>query len=318
MRVSVVIPNWNGKNILEKNLPAVIEVVGGENQISSEIIVCDDSSTDGSASFLREKFPAVRVIEKDKHELVSRFARNKHEGFSANCNRGVKEAQGEIIVFLNSDIIPEKGFLSALVPHFSEEDVFAVGCMDKSVEENGIILRGKGIGRFERGFLVHSKGDTGFGSTLWVNGGSGAFNREKFLALGGFDTVYDPFYYEDIDLSYRAWKRGWRTLFEPKAVVLHKHEEGAIKSNFSKFYVKVVAYRNQFIFVWKNITDFQMLLSHILWLPYHAIRALLSFDFAFFDGFLMAILRLPRVIGTRLGQGSQAVSDREIFLKTNE
>lgn len=297
MEVSIVIPNYNGEELLKKNLPKVLAAVG-----AAEVIVVDDCSTDASASAISNfKFQIVRKCEFCKQKPNFKFLQNeKNLGFSSTVNRGVREANSGIIVLLNTDVLPEKDFLEPLLKHFDDPKVFAVGCMDKSIEDGKTVLRGRGIGRWQRGFLVHARGEVDKTDTLWVAGGSGAFRKSIWEKLGGFDELYNPFYYEDIDLSYRAVKSGFKVLFEPKSVVIHEHEKGAIKKKYSPFKIKAIAYRNQFIFAWKNATDFSLWVSHILWFPYHFVKALLRADLPFFLGFLAAFIRLPNVIQSRL------------------
>lgn len=280
MNLSVIIPNYNGEKLLEKNLPRVFRAVG-----NVEVIVVDDASTDNSLEKLKVFDKKIKIIRNEKNL-----------GFSSTINRGVKEANGDIILLLNSDVVPEKGFLVPLLSHFEDKNIFAVGCMDKSVEENRIVLRGRGVGKWKRGFLIHSRGEVNKNNTLWVNGGSGAFRKYIWEKLGGFDELYDPFYWEDIDLSYRAIKSGFRVLFEPKSIVIHEHEKGAIKKKFSATDIKTIAYRNQLIFVWKNTTDFNLQLLHLLWLPYHMLKACVGKDLAFFIGLYKAFRLLPKII----------------------
>lgn len=296
--ISIIIPNYNGEKLLKKNLPKVIKAVG-----NSEIIVIDDCSTDGSLNELVSLRGKVKVIKN-----------KKNVGFSTTVNRGVRESSGEIIVLLNTDVVPETGFLTPMISHFGDDNVFAVGCMDKSIEGDKIILRGRGLGEWRRGFLVHSRGDVDKTNTLWVAGGSGAFRKSIWEKLGGFDELYSPFYWEDIDLSYRALKSGYKVYFEPKSVVVHEHAKGSIKNTYSKFKIKTIAYRNQFIFVWKNATDLGLQFSHLFWLPYHFIKATIRGDYIFFTGFFLAFLRLPQIIlsGFRV-QKYFTKSDQEII-----
>jgi len=202
-------------------------------------------------------------------------------------------------LLLNSDISPHKGFLEPLVDHFTDEEVFGVGCMDESIEEGKTVLRGRGVGKWQRGFLNHSAGKLNKQNTLWLSGGSSAFRKKIWDTLGGLDILYNPFYWEDIDLSYRALKSGYKTIFEKKSVVVHEHEKGAIKTKFKSTFVRKIAYRNQFTFVWKNITDGNLLLNHVLWLPYHFLKAFLSRDWVFFSGFSLALMRFPEIMQSR-------------------
>lgn len=284
MNVSIVIPNWNGSGLLSKHLPATVAARG-----ISEVIVVDDASTDDSVELLHRRFSKVRVVEKDRHE-----------GFASTANVGVRQAVGEIVVLLNTDCEPEKNFLQKLVPHFEDPNVFAVGCMDKSMEGRRVVLRGRGVAQWHRGFFVHSRGEVDAKDTAWVSGGSGAFRKSMWENLGGMDPLFNPFYWEDIDLSYRAHRAGYRLVFEKDSVVRHFHEEGKIMRKYSKWRIRVIATRNQFQFIWKNVTSLGIMLSHMFWTPIMLVKALFVFDSAFVSGYVAALFRLPRIIAHRI------------------
>jgi hypothetical protein len=76
--------------------------------------------------------------------------------------------------------------------------------MDKSMEGDKVVLRGRGIGRWEKGFYIHKRGEIDKVDTAWVSGGSGAFRRLMWNTLGGMDPIYNPFYWEDIDPEIKA------------------------------------------------------------------------------------------------------------------
>ncbi len=287
MNLSVVIPNFNGGQLLSKNLPKLFKELDSYKKGKTEVIIVDDGSDDDSINVIK-KFPQIKL-----------FINPKNVGFSETVDRGVEKASGEILILLNTDVYPEKGFLDPLISHFSNEKFFAVGCMDKSIEEESIVLRGRGIGSWKRGFLVHSRGEVDLSDTLWVSAGSGAFRKKTWELLGGLNKLYNPFYWEDIDLSYRAQKAGYKVLFEKKSVMFHEHEKGVIKKRFSPFNIKTIAYRNQFIFVWTNLTDTDLLIKHFLWLPYHFVKTAVSLDFAFYLGFIKALLMFPKILKSR-------------------
>jgi GT2 family glycosyltransferase len=296
MTISIIIPNYNGVELLKKNLPAVFSAAAYYHEHSGdrvEVIVSDDGSTDESVAFLKEE------VGKDQKILLRLVESHKNLGFAPAVNRGVKEAAGEILVLLNSDVSPEKEFLVPLLRHFSDDEMFAVGCLDRSIEDDKEKLRGRGIGKWERGFLSHRAGNVESNKTLWASGGSSAFRRSTWEKLGGLYDIYRPFYWEDIDLSYRAQKAGYLVRFEPESKVIHEHEAGAIRRQFSRQKITAVAYRNQFFFVWLNITASSLLLSHLLWLPVHLLQAILRGDSSFFRGFFAAIVQLPGVLALR-------------------
>jgi len=286
LKISIVIPNWNGRHLLEKHLPKVIAYSPG-----CEIIITDDGSVDDSVAYIKKNFPRMHVVQ---HPSQS--------GFAGNVNRGVNTAGNDIIILLNTDVEPEYGWLEPLIAHFQDKNVFAVGCLEKSHEKDGIILRGRGLSKWSKGFFFHSKGETNKTTTAWVCGGSGAFRKTMWDQLGGMDELYNPFYWEDIDLSYRAAKAGYRLVFEPKSIIHHWHEEGPIKSKYSKNDVMRIVQRNAFIFHWKNISSKNLFFIHVLSLIRLLLVSILHFDTKILYGFFQACKKIPGIISKRHNQ----------------
>lgn len=288
MKVSVVIPNWQGRALLEKNLPFVFGIG------ADEVIVVDDASTDDSVKFiknLKRKNPSLKLIEN-----------KKNMGFARTVNRGVAKAKGDVVVLLNTDVKPLPGLLAAVLPHFKDRKVFGVSFAEKRWSW------AKGI--WQDGFVEHKPGPKrkAATSTLWVSGGSGAFRKSTWEKIGGFDTIFSPFYWEDLDLSYRALKRGFELIWEPKARVLHQHE-AIISKNFPKNYIDLVGQRNQLFFIWKNITSPAMTKQHIKSLIARAIQSP-----GYLRVLLAALAKLPGVLQKRAKEAKAAkVSDETIF-----
>ena len=134
IELTVVIPNYNGKSLLERNLPQVLKAVEQWGK-PSEIIVVDDASTDQSVAFLKKNFPQVKVVE-----------HKKNQRFALACNSGVKVAKGKMVVLLNSDVAPELDFLKPLLKHFNDSQVFAVGCKERNLGVGKIFYSGRGEG----------------------------------------------------------------------------------------------------------------------------------------------------------------------------
>lgn len=287
IKVSIVIPNYNGRQLLEENLPAVIRACQNWPNSGWEIIVVDDASTDESIGFLKKNYPQVKIV-----------THQKNQRFAAACNSGVKIAKGKVAVLLNSDVVPQINFLKPLISHFDDPQVFAVGCREKDRQNGKIIYSGRSEAKFQQGFLVHWRAkNQNLSDTFWTAGGSMAVSREKWLKLGGMDALFRPAYWEDIDLSWRARQKGWRVLFEPESIVFHHHETTNL-SVFSRNQMKVFAYKNQFLFIWKNGSG-QVLLTHLFWLSYHLLKAAFRDDCLFYRGFILAIKQLPEAISHR-------------------
>lgn len=308
MKIEVIIPTYNGLELVKKNLPAVVKSI--KKFKDSKITIVDDGSKTEEQSKLDE---FVKQINKNSNIVVSLMLFQENRGFSSNVNRAAMISNADIFVLLNTDVEPSENFLDPLLVHFKDKKIFGVGCMDESVETK-TVLRGRGVGEWRRGFVIHGKGEVDKTDTFWVSGGSSAFNRRIFQELGGMDTLYDPFYWEDIDLSYRAQKTGYKIMFEPKSVVTHIHKKGSIRKHFKDDTIKSYAMRNQFTFIWKNITDTNLLISHFIWLPYHLLSALMRLDKIFIKGFVLAVLRVPAIIKHRSIQKKQyKLTDKEVI-----
>lgn len=316
MNISIIIPNYNGEKLLQKNLPKVLDAVKTHKGVI-EIIIPDDPSTDNSRKVIKKFFDSIA-----QKNIVGKTIENrskKEAGFSKNVNRGLTLATGDVLILLNSDVAPQKEFLEPLLKHFNDDKVFAVGCLDQSIESGKVVFRGRGVGKWQRGMFIHKAGKLDKNNTLWASGGSSAFRKSIWMKLRGLDTLYNPFYWEDIDLSYRALKSGYKVLFEHDSVVTHEHEKGAIKTKFKQGKIKRIAYRNQFIFIWKNITQESFLFSHIIWLPYHFLKALLAREWGFFAGFYLALLMLPQIMQRRFFAKKMFVlSDKDVLKKLKE
>lgn len=304
-RVSIVIPTFNGKKLLEKYLPSVLDASRHYSLEKTELIIVDDASTDGTIDYLKSIFPFIKVIE---HKV--------NKGFSVSVNHGIFFAQNRIVVLLNNDVQISEDSLGFLLQHFEDGDVFAVRPGLKANPQDGINdLKNPRIGgRFRFGFFdvpkeAKEKTDLAF----FAGGGAMAFDREKFEQLGGFDEMFSPFYFEDVDLSYRAWKRGWKIVYEPRSLLYH--QIGAtISKIYSPFFVNTIAERNRYFLVWKNITDWKLLLQHFIFIPARLVVSLLKVKITFLIGFLCALKYLREVIKKRkLEKQFVKISDREIF-----
>jgi O-antigen biosynthesis protein len=303
---SIVIPNWNGRDLLEKYLPSV--VAAAAPYAGSEIIVVDNASHDGSAAFLRENFPSVRVL-----------AQEKNLGFGGGSNAGFRAAKNDIVVLLNSDMRVDENFLRPLLAPFTDPDIFAVACQiffaDPTIrrEETGLTQATWSHGRLLLRHRLDDRVQTTF-PCFYPGGGSSAFDRRKFLELGGFDEILRPFYFEDTDLGYMAWKRGWKVLYEPRSIVFHQHR-GTIGKKFSKAHVDRVLKKNVLLMTWKNVHDWKMLSEHLWKCFISASGALLGRrdpNRHTFAGIYRAFFQLPELLGSRWKARDLAyVTDRE-------
>ena len=293
MKVSIIIPCYNTAELIRKNLPLVLAASQNPENNILEVIVVDDASPDASAEVVKKEFPEIRLI---KHRV--------NRGFSAAVNTGARMAKGELVCLLNSDVIPKKNFLEEALPHFNEKEVFAVSFHEKDYSW--------ARGDFKTGYLNHGMGKESHDAhmSLWANGGSAVFRRDYWMDLGGMDEkLFSPFYWEDIDLSYRAYKRGLSVLWEPNARVEHKHESTI--GQLSRGFTQRIRERNELLFVWKNITSNHLFRKHI-----GALFARIFRHPGYIRIVLLALMKLGNVIRARRKERKEAkVSDETIFAR---
>ncbi|MEP6538180.1 MAG: glycosyltransferase [Bryobacteraceae bacterium] len=238
--ISVVIPSRNGKELLERLLPGVVQELNG---YESEIIVVDNGSDDGTAAFLAKHYPAVRT---EFNERPLSFARA--------VNRGMRAARYSRTMLLNNDMVLHPGFFAPLLAAF--EAVPNLFCATAQIffpegqrrEETGKAVMPEIPGE---GFPVRCDepldGET-HSYVLYGSGGCSLLDTAKATALGGFDEIYEPAYVEDLDLGVRAWQLGWPTVFVAGSAVTHDH-----RATTSRYYtdadLKAVLEINYFRFL---------------------------------------------------------------------
>lgn len=241
MKISVIITNWNGLDLLKKNLEQVIKM----SPEAEEIIITDDASSDKSIIYIKE-------LQK-KYSKLKLITNKDNLGFGKNSNNAISKSKGDLVVMLNSDILPHQDYIKNALKHFSDPNLFGVGFSELGHENWARIF-------WKNGYLQHEPGTDIRKThiTAWLSGGGSIIRKNIFQKLGGFDKVYEPFYSEDLDLGFRAWKSGYTLLWEPECVVEHHHE--STMSKFSKGLLNYVKERNRLLSTWRNITDQKLIL----------------------------------------------------------
>jgi GT2 family glycosyltransferase len=304
--ITLIITNWNGRDLLRECLPSVLAAVKHDSAHSYEVMVIDDCSDDDSLSVLAKEFPEVRS-EKTLHNL----------GFQGANNYAVGLAQSAIVMPMNNDIKLDEKALLHLARHFDESNVFAVSGKFFAFDQTTFLYGNRG-GYFQNGhFYLYEKSPDATCQTLFACGGAFMVDRKRYLELGGFDTLYHPLYYEEIDLSYRALKRGWQVAYEPLSIAYHK-VQATITRQEKRRQIGLISARNNYLFVWKNILDGQMTRQFLFYIPLFLLRDLCRLKFRFWIAFYMALKRLPQALSDRKKERSATrFSDAEILKQIN-
>jgi GT2 family glycosyltransferase len=270
--VTVIIPTYNGISLLKKHLPDVESILHN----GDELLIVDDASTDDSVAWLTKRYSVVATT--DSKVFQGSFFRGSeaypvliivnptNQRFARSINSAVRLVSTSLFLLLNNDVKPEKDVLSKLTPCFNDRSVFAVGCHEYESTDREL-EGGKNLLWFQRGVFQHARAqEFSSGETAWVSGGSGMFDTEKWLQLGGFDESFYPAYWEDTDVSFRARKQGWKILFCAEAVVHHQHETSNVAA-FGRANIRQLSWQHQQYFTRKH-ASFWQLIQYYVWQPY--------------------------------------------------
>ena len=236
--ISVVIPNYNGRQLLPEILPSVKAALLGTN-LPHEIIISDDCSTDDSVAFLQTNHPELKLLTSDINL-----------GFSPTINRGIFAASHSHLLLLNSDVKLSPDYFSHLLRYFDREDSFGVmgrivGWNDGKIQDGGKYPSFHGLKIKTSGNYIPATNEPiQWLYSMYLSGANAFVDRAKMVGIGGFDELFAPFYVEDFELSLRAWRLGWKCYYEHHAVCRHK-ESVTIKQKSKKSRIKQIYYRNK-------------------------------------------------------------------------
>lgn len=257
-KVSVVILNWNGAEMLREFLPSVLRYSVGEG---IEVCVADNASTDASREVLRTEFPEVRLIELDQNY-----------GFAEGYNRALTQVEAEYAVLLNSDVEVTPHWLEPLLSYMDAHPE-TVACQPKILSRrnkeyfeyagaSGGYLDRYGY-PFCRGRIFdvvekdHGQYDT-VQSVLWATGAALFIRLEDYFNAGGLDGQFFA-HMEEIDLCWRLRSRGKDIVCIPQSIVYHVGGATLKKENPRKTFLN---FRNNLLMLYKNLPEKE--LKHVL------------------------------------------------------
>jgi len=239
VKVVLSILNYNGRHHLESLLPTALNAVRQYGP-DARVMGLDNRSTDPDAEWITKNFPEVEVVISPVNDFL----------FSYNWY--VHQISEEIVIFLNNDLRLDPGFISPLISHFISPDVFAVSAASWDWDWK-VKTSGPSRLRFQNGFYNWSY-DTSrqeLCHTLFTSGGFMAVDRGKFIELGGFNSLYHPAYCEDLDLCFRAWRKGWRSIYDPSSIVWHREHASWTSSGHAK--TDMLSLRSSLLFQWSSL-----------------------------------------------------------------
>lgn len=252
VKLSVIIPNWNGKYLLKICLPSLKKQTFRE----FEVVIIDNGSKDGSKEYIEKYFPEVKLIKLETNI-----------GFAPAVNLGLKICVGEMMVLLNNDTEVDKDCLKNLVDASKRKDIGFVAAKilnfknRKLIDSAGDYIDAVGhADNYGRGQIDSEKFNRP-GSLFLATAGGSLFKREVFEKIGFFDHEYFA-YMEDVDFCLRAQLSGIKGWYEPRAVIYHIHKATSSKNpGFTEY----LQFRNMTLTVLKNFPK-ELFLKDLNWL----------------------------------------------------
>ena len=280
--IRIIILNYNGAPLLEKCLPS-IKQAAKSSKYKTSVAVLDNLSTDSSLPDLAAKHPDVVVYTARENKILCSY------------NDYLPLIPEPVVILLNNDIRVDENFVDPLVEKFTEDpNTFMtaprVMTFDGKSIEAARTKAGMKFGFFWANARYPGHLEEAMTPSETFSSGFGAFSREKFLALGGYDSRFYPGIYEDVDICYRAARAGYKLYYEPQSVVYHIGQ-ASFKTAYGAKRIEIMAHRNSFLFMWKNFKGAGFWISHLFFLPLRLAFAALKGQWTLLQGFWQALTK---------------------------
>lgn len=249
MKVTIIIPNYNGKHFMKPCL----ESLESQTNKDFQILVVDNHSTDGTIEYMKETYPEIELI-----------ALKENYGFSTAVNVGIRRAKTPYVILLNNDTIVDEHYVEEMIcaieasPHiFSVSSKMIQMYKPSLIDSAGDIftILGWGICRgSNKSVKQYTKPDSVFSACA----GAAIYKRSVFEKIGYFDELHFA-YLEDIDIGFRARILGYKNTYCPTALVQHVGS-GTSGSKYNTFKVKLSA-RNNIWLLYKNMPPLLLLIN---------------------------------------------------------
>lgn len=249
MKVSIIIVTWNGRPLLERCLPSVM----ASEYPHFEVIVADNASADDSRNWVAAKYPSVRIVQHPENWA-----------FAKGNNRAVPHASGDVLIFLNNDVIVPPDWLGPLTSHLADNsNVAAVQPKLLQPDRQPPVFEYAGAAGghldrfgfpFTRGRIFESlEPDEGqyddIADIFWATGAALAVRKEAFLEADGFDEAFEM-HMEEVDLCWRLRRLGYGIRTVPRSTVYHIGGASLPRGNPRKDYLN---FRNSLLMLRKNL-----------------------------------------------------------------
>lgn len=313
--ISVVIPNYNGEHLLERNLPSVVGALKNA-KINYEIIVVDDCSKDKSVLFLEKNYPDIHLVINEQNK-----------GFSVSCNRGINQAKNDLILLLNTDIELNNDFFESQFKYFELADTFGVmskiiGAKKGEVQDTARYLNYSGF-KIKSNNFFYVEDEDFLTPTAYLSGANALVDAKKIKQIGGFDEIFSPFYCEDFELGLRAWRLGWKCYYDPKSYCIHDHSS-TTKNYRTRNWVKAIFFRNRMLVHAIHLSKIKLVFWFIQIIFFDLLFMWLGLKFYFYKSFTMFLGSSKSIKDSRkkikelIAERQSGLSIDEVITKMNK
>jgi len=299
VRCSLIVLNFEGESVIGACVDSLLEAMAPDD----ELIVVENNSADRSVEILASYGNRIRLVRLPQNTFIF------------GLNAGLDVAQGRHVAFLNNDMTVDADFVDRCASALDDGDDTLFAVCPRVLQGNGNDQGSRTAGYWKHGLifyrsLPHATQPT---DCFFAVGGQSFFRRDHLQSLGSIDPLLSPMYHEDVELSYRAWKRGWRIEYVPDAIAHHGGAH-ASKRVFTPRQLRSFVRQNEYLTVWKNVTDPRLLAVHLALLPARLVVAGVRRDWATWIGFGRALRRLPRaLVARRRARKHHRLSDAQVL-----
>lgn len=282
--ISIIVPSLNGRKVIG----SLIKSIYKQNYSGKiEIIVTDDGSTDGTADYIKSKWPKVKVL---------RFIKNR--GSAPALNNSAKAAHGKFILATNDDVIFENNSFSALIECWNSKEKVGI-VTGKMIGPSGkLAIPGFRINHYLGYHPYDLKHQNKIRETDWAVGACLLIKNDLLKKLGYFDPGY-IFCGEEYDLSFQIKRLGFKIFYTPKAIFYHAFRRNLYPNLDTLF----AHYRGKFRYMFKNAHFFHLLVfvpAQLFIVPFLFIFQHKAINIiAIYKALLWNILNLPKTLNSR-------------------
>lgn len=285
---SVVLPNYNGRHLLEKNLPPLYAALN-EAELSYEVIVSDDCSTDDSIEYLKRNYASITIA-----------STSKNSGFSTACNTGIAEARYRYTCIVNTDVTFDGNYFKNSIKYFENPNLFAIkgDIFNYRERPDNILNVDKDfVVYFKRGFFkfkaAEQRKTVKYDHILLLLGCCFVCRTELIKKIGGFDERFSPYFWEDLDLALTALEKGYDLVYAPNCIVYHQ-VSSTINKTQSDIKKRLISNRNKFILAWKHLGSPARWSIHAFFVFASLCLRWIMLDWRYYVSFLYALARYAK------------------------